>query len=173
MWSGDATYLQASLGGRHKVAVTIAELLAATDPSILSRSKGIAPRMHRARPDTGFWAFTVPGSKGKTYTVKFKAVVKGAAKYVEKGQVQVSCDCEFFRWQGPEHWAKVQKYLYGKPVGTASKPSVKDPDARNRVCKHVVAVLDHTRKNKYRVASGELPAWVLDAEWVPVLNVGE
>jgi hypothetical protein len=173
MWSGDATYLQASLGGHHKVAMTIAELLSATDPSILSRSKGIVPKLKQARPDKGFWAFTVPGSKGATYTVKVKAIVKGATKYIEKGQVQVSCDCDFFRWQGPEHWAKVQRYLYGKPVGTASKPSVKDPGSHNRVCKHVAGVLAFTRKNKYRVASGELPAGVLDAEWVPVFNVGE
>ena len=176
MWSGDATYLQASTvtGGRQKAAATIAEILAATDPSVLSRSKGLTPRRARALPDKGFWAFTVPGSKGKTYTVKVKAIVKGATKYIEKGQVKVSCTCEFFRWQGPEHWAKVEKYLYGKPVGTASKPVVKDPDARHRVCKHVVAVLDLTRKYKYRVASQDfLPAWVLDAELLPVPDAGE
>lgn len=175
MWSGDATYMQASLGSgaRHKVAVTIAELLSATDPAVVTRGKGIVPKLKQARPDKGFWAFTVSGSKGAIYTVKVKAVVKGATKYIEKGQVQVSCDCEFFRWQGPEHWAKVQKYLYGKPVGTASKPSVKDPDARNRVCKHVAGVLSFARKNKYRVASeNHLPAWVLDTEWVPVLDAG-
>lgn len=178
MWSGDATYLQASLAqpSRAKTAATIAEILSSTDPALLSKGKAYFSklRVRRAKPETGFWAFAVPGSKGKTYIVKVKAVVPAPAKFIEKGQVQVSCDCEFFRWQGPEHWAKTQKYLYGKPVGTASKPVVKDPDARNRVCKHVAGVLEFARKYKYRVASvNPLPAWVLDAEWVSVPDVEE
>jgi hypothetical protein len=171
MWSGDATYLQAS--SRQRVAATVAQVLAATDPKVLSKGRSYLSklRVRRAKPETGFWAFAVPGSKGKSYTVKLKAVVPPPFKFVEKGQVQVSCDCDFFRWQGPEHWAKVEKYLYGKPAGTASRPVVKDPDARNRVCKHVAGVLEFTRKYKYRVAGFGLPAWVSDAELVPVLDL--
>lgn len=175
MWSGDATYLQASLPSeRQKVAATIAELLSGTAPDVVQRGRGIKPSLKRADPANGMWTFIVPGSKGDKYTVKVKAIVKGATKYIEKGQVKVSCTCDFFRWQGPEHWAKVEKYLYGKPVGTASKPVVKDPDARHRVCKHVAGVLEFTRKYKYRVASQDfLPAWVFDVEWLPVPDAGE
>jgi hypothetical protein len=109
------------------------------------------------------WTFTVSGSKGEAYTVRVKALpANKTVKTVEKSQVQVSCSCDFFRWQGPEHWAKVEKYLYGKPVGTASKPVVKDPDSRHRVCKHLVGVFGLARK--YRVASGNTLWWPADAD---------
>lgn len=64
---------------------------------------------------------------------------------VDDGEVprsfNVSCDCLFWQWQGPEHWAKVDDYLLGDPKGTASKPRVKDPKESHRACKHVAAVL--------------------------------
>lgn len=172
MWSGDATYLQASLRPpRQKAAATIPELLSATSPDVVGKGKGIKPTLKRADPAKGMWTFTVRGSKGETYTVRVKALPSGNAKLVEKAQVQVSCSCDFFRWQGPEHWAKVEKYLYGKPVGTASKPVVKDPDSRHRVCKHLVGVFGLARK--YRVASGNALWWPADADVVFVPDMGE
>jgi hypothetical protein len=59
-----------------------------------------------------------------------------------KAHVRVSCTCPFWRWQGPEHWAKQGDYLFGKPVGLATKPDIKDPSGGHRACKHVLAVLD-------------------------------
>lgn len=53
----------------------------------------------------------------------------------------VSCDCMFWQWQGPEHWAKVGDYLLGELKGTASIPVEKDAKGSHRVCKHVAAVL--------------------------------
>jgi len=58
----------------------------------------------------------------------------------------VSSTCGFWRWQGPEHWAKVGGYLLGNPVGTASNPNAKDPKGENRVCKHVFATLNHIKR---------------------------
>jgi hypothetical protein len=167
MWSGDATYLQASLRSlpseRQKVAATISQLLSATAPDVVQRGGRIKPALKRADPAKGMWTFTVSGSKGEAYTVRVKALpANKTVKTVEKSQVQVSCSCDFFRWQGPEHWAKVEKYLYGKPVGTASKPVVKDPDSRHRVCKHLVGVFGLARK--YRVASGNTLWWPADAD---------
>jgi hypothetical protein len=46
---------------------------------------------------------------------------------------------------GPEHHAKSEGYLDGRPKGTASSPDIKDPERQNRVCKHVAAVLSFIR----------------------------
>ena len=175
LWSGDATYLQASLrpllSEWQKAAATIPELLSATAPTVVERGRGLKPHLKRADPAKGMWTFTIPGSKGEAYTVRVKALPSGNIKRVEKAQVQVSCSCDFFRWQGPEHWASTEKYLYGKPVGTASQPSVKDPDARHRVCKHLVGVFGLARN--YRFASGDTLWWPADADVIFVRDVGE
>lgn len=106
------------------------------------------------------------GSKGETYKVRLKALRKSNIKSFGKLHVQVSCTCPFFRWQGPEHWAKANKFLYGKPEGTASKPDQKDPSGQNWVCKHVYAILDE-KKNK-RFASQDGLSQKLDYVFEPM-----
>lgn len=141
--SGDRTY--------PKYATLISDVLSQVGPDVIARAKAIPFRISRVLPGKGFWSFAVSGSKGEDYSVRLKVLRKGNAKGVAKHHVRVSCDCPFFRWQGPEHWAKVNGYLYGKPVGTASRPDVKDPSGKHWACKHVVAVL--TRAREYRFAS--------------------
>jgi hypothetical protein len=91
--------------------------------------------MRVGKPKTrgGVSHYNVDSSSGKTYRVMVS---------LEDTDVHISCDCPFWQWQGPEHWAVVNRYLYGKPVGTASKPVVKDPNSEHRLCKHAVAVLN-------------------------------
>jgi len=56
--------------------------------------------------------------------------------------INVVCDCNFFQYSGPEYWAFKQGYLLGEPKGTATKPKVKDPNQNNKLCKHIVAVIN-------------------------------
>ena len=93
-----------------------------------------------------------------------KAEAKGNVKEVKKAQIRVSCDCDFFRWQGPEYWARTNQFLYGKPRGTASAPTEKDPKGDHWMCKHVAAALRLARA--YRLASDGM-WWPLDAEVAP------
>lgn len=144
-----------------KTASLISEVLAQVGPDILAKANGIKFKISRVLPEKAFWSFAVPGSKGKVYSVRLKVLKKGSWKSVDKHHFQVSCNCDFFRWQGPEHWAKVNKYLYGKPVGTASQPDIKDPSGKHWACKHVVAVL--TRARQYRVAGLNLNLSLGDA----------
>ena len=58
----------------------------------------------------------------------------------ERHPFRVNCTCPFWRWQGPEHWARKFLYLYRDPVGTATFPVVRDPKKRHGVCKHVYAL---------------------------------
>jgi hypothetical protein len=153
LWSGEETYM--------KSAATIAQLLAGTDGKIRGKANEASPKLKRADPKNGIWLFEVAGTKG-SYLVRVKGVRSGNIQLLEKAQVLVSCTCDFFRWQGPEHWAKAEKYLYGKPVGTASTPSVKDPSGKHKICKHLAGVF--TLARKYRFASTDPLWWDPEAE---------
>lgn len=141
--------LEMAWGFNARVAAKISEIMAGISPKVTSGARAVNPKLKRADPDNAMWTYTVPGSKGETYTVRVKGLPKGSVRSVSKMDVRVSCTCPFFRYQGPEHWAKVGDYLYGKPAGTAAKPSQKDPDGGNRVCKHVASVLERAGKFNY------------------------
>lgn len=152
MWSGEATYM--------KAAATIPEIFAKLPSSLVGAAKGIPVKLSRVSKNRDMWTFAVTGSKGDSYTVKVKAIApqgKPNIKDVGKAEIQVNCTCKFWQWQGPEHWAHSQKYLLGRPVGTAATPDVKDPKGNNWLCKHAIAVLGKART--YRLASEENIFW--------------
>lgn len=129
-----------------RVAKRLEELLGGTGLDVVGRSGGLQPKGKKFNPKTSMFSFNVPSASGKgVYTVKVKALRKGNVVKLSKMDIQVSCSCPFWRWQGPEHWAKAGSYLYGKPVGTAANPNVKDPRGKHLVCKHVVACLRSIR----------------------------
>lgn len=102
-------------------------ILKGLDPSILDASKGLIV----TKVDEGTYRVT-GGSDPHVVSVESDGEVPRS--------FNVSCDCMFWQWQGPEHWAKVEGYLLGEPKGTASKPVIKDPNGSRRACKHVAAV---------------------------------
>jgi hypothetical protein len=55
--------------------------------------------------------------------------------------VALSCDCNFWRWNGPEFHAKNNDFMLGQPAGTAGPPNVRDPKRQYWLCKHAYAVL--------------------------------
>lgn len=148
----------------HKTAATMDDLTNRTSGDITKRSKGVQIRLSRADPSRGVWTFKASGSSGGSYTIRLKAEAKGGLKEIKKAQVRVSCDCDFFRWQGPEHWAHANNFLYGKPRGAATNPTEKDPKGVHWICKHVAAALQLAQK--YRLA-GEGPLFPFGAEIVP------
>jgi hypothetical protein len=138
------TYVRAAQS--RTAAAKIDKIMGNCGPKIVQRSNGLQFRRTRILPKHGMMIYQVRGSvggqsDGKTYTVRIKANRKGNVKALAKMPVKVSCSCPYFRWQGPEHWAKTNGYLYGRPVGTASKPVIKDPKDQHWVCKHVYAIL--------------------------------
>lgn len=151
------TYVQAAPNLR--VAATIGQVLSKCDSTILNRAKAVRISPYRFNPAKGFWSFKAAGSQG-TYIVRVKGVRRGNVKNLDKAQIKVSCSCPFFRWQGPEHWAKQGQYLYGRPVGTASNPKVMDPKGHHGACKHVVAALSKARGWRF---SSEGTLWDQDA----------
>lgn len=145
LWKGEETYVKAAsirVASRWLDAASIADIDRQSDALSHSRATQVgAVKVVRSDPKNGLWTFSVVGSRGnKTYTVKVKGVRKGRTLDVSKLDVRVSCSCPAFRWQGPEHWAKVEAYQQGKPQGTATFPIIRDPDHNHSACKHVLAI---------------------------------
>lgn len=135
-----------------KHATLASEMLKHTSPDVLKRAKTVKSKLVKADPDRGQWLFQASGSDGGTYKIRVWATPQGTTKDINKLNLRVSCSCDFFRWQGPEHWAVRNGYLAGKPSGTASAPTEKDPSGKHWVCKHLAHVLTD-KIGQYRVAS--------------------
>lgn len=142
-WPVDNHFRQAyRIASRHKVAIKMAEISESTGSEVHQRSDGLGVKLKKADRRNAMWTFAVQGSKGP-HKVRIKAVPKGNIKNLKAADIHVSCSCAFWQWQGPEHWAKQNNYLYGTPRGTASKPDIKDPSGTHWACKHVLAALRH------------------------------
>lgn len=129
-----------------RVAKRLAELLSETSPKVLLKSKTLEPKGKRFDQKNAMYVFTCPSSEGNSeYIVRMKVERVGNRKKLQTMDIKVSCSCEFWRWQGPEHWASFGEYLYGAPRGTASKPNIKDPTSVHKVCKHVAATLEKVK----------------------------
>ena len=149
-FSGETTYLQAST--RFKMAVLMRDIRTKVPPDVISKARAIKPRLQRVDEKNGIYTFQVPSSKGSPYTVRLRPMRKGPTLDIQKLDVLVSCSCPYFQWQGPEHWAKANGFLYGKPRGTASKPDVKDPKGKHWACKHVISVFDMAERYDYQLS---------------------
>ena len=130
-------------------AANVEEILSNCGLQLKGRAQDVNYSRKRLSP-SGMSTWAASGSRGETYTIKIKPIRKDKRiKAFSKIPIQVSCSCPYFRWQGPEHWAKKHGFLYGRQVGTASTPNIKDPDGRHWACKHVIAVLNLARKWRY------------------------
>jgi hypothetical protein len=133
-----------------RVAALIHEIVGRCGEDLRGRSEGLRPKLKRVDKKNAMWLFDVPGSKS-AYRVKVQAARRGNVRDMGKLDVKVSCSCPFWQWQGPEHHAKTSDYLLGKAVGTASRPTVKDPSGKHGACKHVLAVFQHITTNNWQV----------------------
>jgi hypothetical protein len=131
-----------------RVAATAEQILAGLNPKVQAKADKVQVRVQRVDTPNLRWIFSVDGSKGNKYAVKVRAVRprKNTTKF-SKMDLEVSCSCPAWQWQGPEYHATQKAYQNDKvPLqGTASVPHVRDPSGQNKVCKHVAAVLNMTR----------------------------
>lgn len=130
-----------TLWGSCRVAAKIQDLLDGTASPVHRRSEERTAVLRRAAPAQGIWTFDVYGGE-KPYRVRVKGLKRGRTKALDRMDVQVSCTCPFYRWQGPEHWATAEAYMYGRPQGTATFPRVRDPGRNHLVCKHAILALE-------------------------------
>jgi hypothetical protein len=133
-----------------RIAATITDLEGRLSPRVVNKSKACTARLKRADRPNRMWIFAVDCGQGP-HLVKVKAVpTKATIKKVETSDIKVTCDCGFFRFQGPEYHAKTGDYLYGKPRGTATAPKVKDPREKNLICKHVLSAFGIARRYQWQ-----------------------
>ena len=125
-----------------KVALRLGEVMKGLNQKTLSRAKKCKVTTKRADVPNLRWIFAVNCGNGPK-AIKLKATRKGNIVAMTKLELALTCSCEAWRWLGSEYHAKQEKFIDGKPRGTASAPDVKDPRRVNRVCKHVAAVMRH------------------------------
>lgn len=131
-------------GGRVKVAARPEQILKGLNPKFQQKAAQCSVTLKRADRAHLRWIFAVDCGHGAKM-VKIKASRgKNVVRFVRM-DMDLSCSCPAWRWLGPEHHAKREKYLDGNPRGTASVPVIRDPQGINRVCKHVAAVLSFTK----------------------------
>lgn len=125
-----------------KVALRLGEVMQGLNPKTLSRAKKCGVTTKRVDVPNLRWIFAVDCGNGPK-AIKLKAERKGNIVAMTKLELALTCSCEAWRWLGSEYHAKQERFIDGKPRGTASTPDIKDPKRINRVCKHVAAVLNH------------------------------
>ena len=143
--------LPSGAGHVEKQAALMKDIRGGCDPRLVREGAGLvgSVRLRRVDAQKALWAFEVKGSK--PYQIRLQAIRQGNVASLAKAHLRVSCSCPFWQFQGPEHWAKQGDYLYGKPTGTATKPSTRDPQGRHLACKHVIAVLDFVSARKWDI----------------------
>ena len=134
-----------------KQASTMAEILRLVDREIQVRAQDRRPTLLRTDTKNWIWHW-----KSGQWKVKVQAFKRGGAKNFDKLNLRIACNCPFWRWQGPEHWAKQSDYLLGRPRGSAASPVVRDPKHEHPVCKHVYAVLKQSSRFFVRPAKSPL-----------------
>lgn len=140
-----------------RIAATAEQILAGLNPKFVERAQSLSPQLKRVDVKNLRWIFSVPGSQGNVYAVKIKAIRPRAnITKLAKMDLELSCTCPAWQWQGPEYHAKQEDYLLTKPMGTASTPDIRDPERQNFVCKHVAAVLVTTQD--WQVPAGKKKA---------------
>lgn len=125
---------------QNRMAARMADIESGCEPGLLAKAKDVQLRLSRVDQANRMWFFEAKGSK-EDYRVKVKAFPKGNVTSIAKMDLQVTCSCPYWQWQGPEYWADQRGYLLGPARGTADKPDVKDPGGTHGACKHVIAVL--------------------------------
>jgi hypothetical protein len=138
---------------RTKIAVRLDAIVSGLNPKFVDRSKRCAVSLKRSDGRNLRWILAVDCGNGSK-VVKIKGNRDSRVTKLSKMDLDLSCSCPAWRWQGPEHHSKREDYLDGKPRGTASVPVIRDPQGINRVCKHVAAVLAHVKN--WNVAKKEI-----------------
>lgn len=141
---------------RVRVAAKMDQLTDGLDGGIEQRSHKCHVSVRRVDASNLRWIFSVNCGNGAK-VVRLKAERVGNIVRLAKMNVKVSCSCPAWRWLGPEFHAKGEKFLDGRPQGTASTPNIKDPERDNRVCKHVAAVLSFIQKWEVPLPKDEEP----------------
>ena len=130
----------------NKLAKTITELLSASPQSIVSTSRAYTPELIKSINNR--WIYRVGD-----YTVRIRipkiaqSMKRGLRKKdikelqkIDDRDVFVSCNCKFWKWNGPDYNAHNEGYSE-RTYSNLSSPEIRDPNGQFLICKHVYAAL--------------------------------
>lgn len=146
-----------------RMALTLDQIDSRTDGADRRRARQIQISVRRSDAENGRWLFdalTVGSRSGGPYRCRVRISPHtrnpDSSRLSEK-DVEVSCSCPAWRFNGPDYWSGVMRYLWrptdnipnlfpgwpkpGRSYSDGSFPEVRDPNGRHGVCKHVSAVL--------------------------------
>lgn len=100
----------------------------------------------KIKENAGTCSVSLTSYDKKTRVFTFSVNCGNTPRTVQAGlneidHVALSCDCPFWKWNGPEFHAKSNDFMLGQPFGSASTPDERDPDRKYWLCKHSYAVL--------------------------------
>ena len=121
------------------------------------RAEVLRPKLvARMGPDKQtLWYETEGATSGKTWYQKVKAHPRpNSRKQLVAGiDVTMRCSCPAWLYSGAQWWALQEGYLYGLPRPKAIAPKLeRNLKPRKYLCKHLVAVVEHMRKHKTKLA---------------------
>ena len=128
---------------RQKLALYPDDILSDLSGKVENRSRDVSTSLVNKMGPTE-WVFEATGSSD-IYTITVRSLNEREGDLVGESDIQISCSCPFWRYQGPEYHAHTENYLYGSPEGTAEEPTTRDPEGNHLVCKHAAAVLVKVR----------------------------
>lgn len=126
-----------------KKAISLGELNNQTSGYSVKYKKGCTAKLNRAMPKYGRWLFTVQctekWSKGP-YDVRFKLIKQKGKK--TKGvlgrEIEMSCSCNAWRYNGADWNAKTKNYSE-RQFSNGQSPDIRDPNRKYLICKHIAA----------------------------------
>lgn len=131
---------------------TLAKLMHYTSKFSKNRSPNTTVSIKHSDPQNMIWTYTATGkepwSKKGGHTVTVKLEKADGMKDFREMKVNVTCDCEFWKFWGPDFNSGqgaggLEPYRLGPSKidpGVSPTPKIRDPGRHNLICKHVAAV---------------------------------
>jgi hypothetical protein len=143
--ASSAKVMPANSDYRNKTAKTYAQIIRNLHSGVGERSKGLKVyKEHSNGPNQSYRVAFKPEYDGFTVDI----LTEDEKHPLDSKMLALKCNCPAWRFHGSEYWANQEGYLLGKTRGSGDKPKSRDPKARNKVCKHVVAVFNFLKKKK-------------------------
>lgn len=116
-----------------KQSALLREILKDLDPSVIEKAESVesVTKLFKEKVLEKPLHFKVGD-----YDVVVKALSEG-----KNPDLYLSCNCNYWKYQGPAFHATQKDYLYGKNKGTKQEPTTRDPKDSHKICKHVFVVL--------------------------------
>jgi hypothetical protein len=138
----------------NKLAMTIIDLLSDTPSEIVTRSRDYDPVLVRHNKDR--WVYDVGDKivRIKLVRVPVRRLTREqllTLSKIKNRDILVSCDCGFWKWNGPDFNAFQQGYSE-RSFSDLSEPIERDPQNKFLICKHAYAALKQFR-NDFKIIS--------------------